>query len=416
MSTVDAPWNGWGLTPRAAPAWQSAAALARLAVAGLPTTREESWRNTSLKVALTAAYRAPTSGTLEAGVVDAVAALAVPAADRVWVMVDGCIVPALGRGTPAPLADASLAVGSLASAGDGYAALAEVFAAEVAALRVAAGSDAGVVQVICITQASSPTVVHPRLWVQVGAGAKVTLLESHVVLGAAASLANAVVEVDVEPDATVTHGVIDEVARVGTTRVRQTFVALGRGGTYHRHVTSAGGGGIVRDVVDVRLAERSNVVVDTIQLVHAGDHIDHRLVLRHEGRDASSTHTTRGVVTAKGRAVVDSNVHVGREAGGASARQSMKHLLVSPDGDARARPRLEIEVDEVTASHGATVGQLDRDQLAYLRSRGVPEATARQMLTEAFVAEVVDRAPAALRDPIRSKVEAVLPARLGGAT
>jgi Fe-S cluster assembly protein SufD len=414
MSTTTEVWANWGLTPRVHPAWRAPVATERLAQVGLPSTRDEAWRNTSLKVALQAAYGAPTSAPLSVEERRAIDAVLADGAQRVAVVVDGRLEPALGRGVGLAAADAEVPVGGLAVNGDGYAALADVFAPEVSMLRVARADDGGLVQVVFVTRAAVPVVAHPRLWVGVEQGARVTLLETHVVVGAAASLTNALVELVVDADADVTHVVVDEVGGVGATRVRQTFVGVGSGATYRRHLTSLGGGGLVRDVVDARLDARASATVDTIQLVHAGDHIDHRLVLRHVGRDACTQHTTRGVVTAKGRAVVDSNVHVAREAGGASARQSMKHLLVSPDGDARARPRLEIEVDEVTASHGATVGQLDAAQLNYLRSRGVPEPTARQMLTEAFVAEVVDRAPSSVAALVRSKVQNVLPTRLGG--
>ncbi len=415
MSTATDVWNGWGLTPRVSPVWRAPAGLERLAAHGLPTTRDEAWRHTSLKVALGADFGAPSRAPLTPDEVAAVQAAVVPGATEVAVICDGYLVPALGRGTAVTLADGAVPVGQLASQGDGYAALADVYAPEASVLRVGRGQDAQLVQVVMLTRAHLAVVAHPRLWVSVGEGARVTLLETHIGVGAGASFTNAVVELEIGRDAEAAHVVVDEVGRVGSTRLRQTFVAVEPGATYRRHLTSLGGGGTVRDVVDARLDARATVSVDTIQLVDAGDHVDHRLVLRHVGRDATTAHTTRGVVTAKGRAVVDSNVHVAKEAGGARARQSMKHLLVSPDGDARARPRLEIEVDEVTASHGATVGQLDAAQLGYLRSRGVPESVARQMLTEAFVAEVVDRAPAAVGTLLRDRVQAILPDRLGGA-
>ena len=65
-------------------------------------------------------------------------------------------------------------------------------------------------------------------------------------------------------------------------------------------------------------------------------------------------------------------------------------LLLSPKAGVNAKPELEIFADDVKCSHGATIGELDANQLFYLRARGIPEATARQMLVEAFVSEAIE--------------------------
>ena len=65
-------------------------------------------------------------------------------------------------------------------------------------------------------------------------------------------------------------------------------------------------------------------------------------------------------------------------------------LLLSPDAEVDSKPQLEIFADDVKCSHGATVGELDAEQLFYLRSRGIPEAEARAMLVRAFLAEALD--------------------------
>jgi Fe-S cluster assembly protein SufD len=81
--------------------------------------------------------------------------------------------------------------------------------------------------------------------------------------------------------------------------------------------------------------------------------------------------------------------------------------LLSPDAEADLRPHLEIHADDVKASHGATVGELDPDQLFYLRARGIPEDAARALLTVAFAREVIDALPdAALREQVLAQLEA----------
>jgi Fe-S cluster assembly protein SufD len=73
------------------------------------------------------------------------------------------------------------------------------------------------------------------------------------------------------------------------------------------------------------------------------------------------------------------------------ARMGHHALLMSDRAEVDAKPELEIFADDVACAHGATVGALDEDALFYAEQRGIPEAAARAMLTEAFVGEVVDR-------------------------
>jgi Fe-S cluster assembly protein SufD len=92
-----------------------------------------------------------------------------------------------------------------------------------------------------------------------------------------------------------------------------------------------------------------------------------------------------------------------------NARQSNKSLLLSRNAEMDARPQLEIYADDVKCAHGATVGQLDRDALYYLRARGVGEADARRLLIHAFVGDVLARIPL---QPLHQALERLLWARL----
>jgi Fe-S cluster assembly protein SufD len=70
-----------------------------------------------------------------------------------------------------------------------------------------------------------------------------------------------------------------------------------------------------------------------------------------------------------------------------------RNLLVSPKARVDTKPQLEITADQVKCSHGATVSQLDADEVFYLQSRGINEANARELLLDAFAAEILDGIP-----------------------
>jgi Fe-S cluster assembly protein SufD len=115
----------------------------------------------------------------------------------------------------------------------------------------------------------------------------------------------------------------------------------------------------------------------------------------HEGRKSSSEQLARHLLDGESIGVFDATTTIRNEAVGAQARQSTNALLLNDLATVHAKPHLKIYVDELRASHGATVGQLDAGALAYLQSRGIPEAKARAMLIEAFVRESAEqiRAP-----------------------
>ena len=87
-----------------------------------------------------------------------------------------------------------------------------------------------------------------------------------------------------------------------------------------------------------------------------------------------------------------------------------RNLLLSDAATIHTKPHLEIDADDVACSHGATIGALDEDQLFYLRTRGIPDGTAKAMLTYAFIRENIEHLPSeALREEISAAVLEWLP-------
>jgi Fe-S cluster assembly protein SufD len=96
------------------------------------------------------------------------------------------------------------------------------------------------------------------------------------------------------------------------------------------------------------------------------------------------------VLAGRSRGVFQGKIEVAPGAQKTDGYQMNQALLLSPEAEVDCKPQLEIFADDVKCSHGATVGELDAEQLFYLRSRGLPEAEARAMLVRAFVAEALD--------------------------
>jgi Fe-S cluster assembly protein SufD len=146
------------------------------------------------------------------------------------------------------------------------------------------------------------------------------------------------------------------------------------------------------------------------------EHVDIHLDVQHNARDTRSEVFWRGVADQRARGIFHGAITVAVGADGADAQLSNKNLLLSPHAEIDTQPVLEIYADEVKASHGATVGQLDERVMFYLRSRGIAAPTARNMLIAAFCREVFDGVvDAALHEYLDALLMARLPAAGEGA-
>src|SRR5690606_26899205 len=122
-------------------------------------------------------------------------------------------------------------------------------------------------------------------------------------------------------------------------------------------------------------------------------HVDHFTSVDHAAPRASSRQVYRGIIDGKARAVFAGKVLVRQDAQQTSAQQLNKNLLMSSEAEVDTRPQLQIDADDVKCSHGATVGQLNAQELFYLRTRGIREADARRLLAEAFAETVIAECP-----------------------
>ena len=96
------------------------------------------------------------------------------------------------------------------------------------------------------------------------------------------------------------------------------------------------------------------------------------------------------MLQGRSRGVFQGRIDVARAAQKTDGYQMSQALLLSPDAEIDCKPQLEIYADDVKCSHGTTVGELDADQLFYLRSRGIPNEEARAILVRSFLAAAME--------------------------
>jgi len=248
---------------------------------------------------------------------------------------------------------------------------------------------------------------HPRHLVVLGDGARLTLVESRVSApGSAETLCNAVTEIALGEAARLTHlRLVDRADSAVDLDLTEASVA---DSAAYDAFTLTLGGRLVRNEARVRLrGAGASTALKGAYGARDGQHFDTTLVVDHAVPDASSDQVFKGVVDAGGKAVFQGKVIVRRDAQRTDGNQLHKALLLSRDAEVYTKPELEIYADDVKCSHGATVGELDLNQLFYLMARGIPEADARALLVEAFLDDVVEAVPeGALREAFLRSVRA----------
>jgi Fe-S cluster assembly protein SufD len=190
-----------------------------------------------------------------------------------------------------------------------------------------------------------------------------------------------------------------------------TAARLARDATYDSFVLSTGAR-LARNEIRVALeGEGADCTLNGVGLARGRQHCDNTTDIDHARAHCRSTQLYKNVLDGRARTVFQGRIHVAPDAQKTDAHQMNRNLLLSRNAQADSKPELIIHADDVKCSHGATVGDLDREAVFYLRSRGVDEATARNMLVRAFAAEMME---AVADDAVRAHLEAALAAWLDG--
>lgn len=213
-----------------------------------------------------------------------------------------------------------------------------------------------------------------------------------------------VVQIDVPAGATVDW--VDVFRGDAPAFVRVAF-DVGDGATVRWHGAGLGTGH-VRVEVAARVGEGATFATRWAALAGPGARHDVQVHTHHVGARSVSDLVVRGVVCPGGNSTVVASVRVPEQVAGCDARQHLAHLLLGEGAVAAVEPRLDIACDEVACTHGATVGTLDEESRFFLRSRGLTDAAARELLVEAFVREVLqpsalDEAAAWLTSHVRGR-------------
>lgn len=394
-------------------------ALRRFAELGFPTHRHEAWKYTKLAVIERQSF-APAAAP---GVVNDVAAWQLPGGAHRLVLVDGHFVPGLsdlGRLPPRAVvksfADALAQVPYLLESVLGQAEEPDALAALNAALAtdgvfIDLGEGVVVEQPIHVLQLSTTAgcMSNSRSLILAGAGASATVIEEHLGLTAEPYFVNVRTEVRLARDARLEHLRLQregaKAQHLGSLRVEQAA------GSRLISQAVALGALLSRQDISTHFAEADcQATLNGLYVLGGRQHADHYTTVEHARPRGTSRELYHGILDGSSRGAFTGRVLVAPGAVGTDAAQANHNLLLSREAEVDTRPQLEIYADDVKCSHGATVGQIDENMLFYLRSRGVGQDLARNLLLHGFAHEVLEKiSVAALRDRLGQLLIARLP-------
>ena len=196
-----------------------------------------------------------------------------------------------------------------------------------------------------------------------------------------------------------------------TTLLNSTFIHQERDSRSKMAVLTLNGGKIRNEIdVDFR-GEGAESDLNGIYLMDKKQHVDNQVFLRHSVPNCFSNELFKGVLDDQASAVFNGYIYVAKDAQKTNAFQRNNNILMTPEASIDTMPFLEIYADDVKCSHGATVGQLDEDAMFYLMQRGISKQDARLLLMYAFTSEVTSKIGI---EPLRVSIEDMIKKRLRG--
>ena len=245
------------------------------------------------------------------------------------------------------------------------------------------------VRVYYLSSGSEGVTANVRGHIRVGAGGQLTVLECWE--GANTGyFNNSVTELHAGDNARVEHVKFQD-EHAGAFHVSGLHASMSRDSRVAHH-SIALGGRIARNNLRAHLNGTGiETVLNGLYLPCAGQLIDHHMVVNHAQPHCDSHEYFNGILDDDARAVFHGRIHVHKGADKTDAKQTNKNLLLSDSATIDTKPQLEIYADDVKCTHGATIGQMNAEQIFYLRARGLDEETARRLIMHGFAGEIIER-------------------------
>lgn len=256
-------------------------------------------------------------------------------------------------------------------------------------------------QILSLVDAHNPMLIHPRIQLFAGAASELTVISNTKVLTKTPCFINQVIDLSLEDSSHikyVNHSHYDSNEMWQWNAVRASLKKY----SGFKSIDVTNGSMAVRNDYRVSLlGENGEANLNGVWMLSGKCEAHTNVLIDHQAPSCRSMQLFKGVLSDMSRSSFEGKIYVRKAAQKTDAYQLNNNLLLSDRANADSKPNLEVFADDVKASHGATIGQLDPEQLFYLKTRGYSEMTAKSLLIRGFCKEVIDMIPlASLRNEI----------------
>ncbi|MCA1991371.1 MAG: Fe-S cluster assembly protein SufD [Coleofasciculus sp. S288] len=386
---------------------------------GIPTRRDEEWRFTDLSPLLQVTFQRIETREVAPLQLDITSLILPEATDSRLVFINGVYVPNLSSvaGLPEGVYVGNLAelpsqydtrirdyLGKQQGASDVFTALNTAGLTDVAVVWASKNAivETPIHLLFISTTNEVPIISQPRCLVVAEAGSSLNVIEHY---GANVEgcpdipvnrpyFTNQVTEIWVEENAEVIHTRNQREAGEAF-HIGKTAIAQARNSRYTCNAISLGAK-LSRHNLDVfQTGEGTQTTLNGLTMIGGKQVADTHSAIALNHPNGISNQLHKCIIDDHGHAVFNGKIFVPQAAQYTNAGQLNRNLLLSPKARVDTKPQLEITADQVKCAHGATVSQLDADEVFYLQSRGINATNARELLLDAFAAEILDRIPVA---------------------
>ena len=239
------------------------------------------------------------------------------------------------------------------------------------------------------TDSKQAFIATPRMLVVAEEESDVTIIEDHIGLSENEYMTIPVCEVKAKQKAHIHHVRIQRDSR-SALHVSRPIAYVEKNAEYHSYTITLGAKLSRNEPRVVQEDEEVDFTLDGLVLIDGDQIADTHSVMDHRFSHANSHQLHKVVVNGNAHSIFNGKIFVRRDAQKIDSFQENRNLLLSEDGLVNTKPQLEIFADDVLCSHGATIGQLDPEEVFYLQSRGMTEEKAKEVLTYAFALETIE--------------------------
>ncbi len=392
-------------------------AIECFAQTGFPKPKNESWKYTNVTPILGRTYQIAEAAQAPAKGLDALDTPYVavfvngrfdPEQSRLDQVPEGVCIESLSTAAEKDVVQAHL--GHHADfAEEPFTALNTAFIKDGAVITILAGIKLDhPIHILYVVTCNDTTLIQPRTFIHVDDHASVQVLQSTEIVGAASLLINGVTEIHVGKEAHVDY--LDlQVGTPAVSRVTNLSVYQEIQSKFYSGIFTFGGELTRNNLTILPNAEYCESLLHGLFMANGQTHIDNNTLVDHAKPNCYSSEYYKGLLDDHATGVFNGKVLVRQDAQLTNAYQTNRSILLSETARMYSKPALEIYADDVKCSHGATTGQLDKDGLFYLRSRGIHEEEARRLMLMSFAGDIIEKAPvAAMHETLYDHVEHML--------